>query len=212
MTIHVIQAKVDHLWTIIRNRETPPNVFRSYARRLMRVIAEEGLSYVNPIPVTITTPVGPEHVYKGIQNDLSSIVVVSIIRAGDSLLDVIMELVPECSVGKILIQRDEVTAEPKLFYSKLPSSLEGKSIILVDPMLATGGSAIVAIKILLEKPGVQQKNVVFLNVVACPEGLANIHKHYPDVTIVTGSIDNNLNEKKYICPGLGDFGDRYYDT
>jgi len=210
MPVHVIQARVTHLWTKIRDRETPPHIFRLYARRLMRVIAEEGLSYINPVPVTVRTPV-EECTYDGIVNDLPSIVVVSIIRAGDSLLDVVMELVPECAVGKILIQRNEETAEAELFYSKLPP-LADKNIILVDPMLATGGSAIVAIRILLEKPGVTQKNITFLNVVSCPEGLKSISDAYPEVTIITGSIDSGLNAKKWICPGLGDFGDRYFDS
>jgi len=179
----------------------------------MRVIGEEGLSYVNPRAVSVTTPVGPENVFRGIESDASSpIVIVSIIRAGDSLLDVMMELIPESAVGKILIQRDEETAEPKLFYSKLPPSLVGKTILLVDPMLATGGSAVVAIQILLEKPGVEQKNIFFLNVVSCPEGLKKLQDTFPDITIVTGCIDDGLNEKSYIVPGLGDFGDRYFST
>lgn len=211
MPVHVVKAKVDHLWTKVRDRNTPPHEFRAYARRLMCVIGEEGIGYLNPQVVNVTTPVGSEHVFTGIESDVSSVVLVSIIRAGDSLLDVMMELIPESTVGKILIQRDEETAEPKLFYSKLPP-LGGKSIMLVDPMLATGGSAVEAIKIVLEQPGVQQKNIVFLNVVSCPEGLQKIQDTYPDVTIVTGSIDSGLNEKRYIVPGLGDFGDRFFGT
>ena len=198
------------MWTIIRDKNTLPDQFRLYARRLMRVIAEEGLSYINPVETIVQTPVD-ECTFQGIRNDLHNIVVVSIIRAGDSLLDVVMELVPECAVGKILIQRNEATAEAELFYSKLPP-LANKNIMLVDPMLATGGSAIVAIRILLEKPDVTQKNITFLNVVSCPEGLKNITDAYPEVTVITGCIDERLNERKYICPGLGDFGDRYFDT
>jgi uracil phosphoribosyltransferase len=178
----------------------------------MRVISEEGLSYVKPVEVTVTTPVGPDVVFRGIETaDLSSVTVVSIIRAGDSLLDVVMELLPECSVGKILIQRDEETAEPKLFYSKLPPSMENRCVLLVDPMLATGGSAAVAVRILLEQ-GVAQKDIIFLNVVSCPEGLKLLQDLYPEIVIVTGCIDEGLNERKYIIPGLGDFGDRYFST
>ena len=211
MPVHVVQARVAHLWTKVRDHKTSPQAFRGYARRLMRVIGEEDISYVRPMAVTVTTPVGPDVVFSGIENELEKVVVVSIIRAGDSLLDVMMELIPECSVGKILIQRDEETAEPKLFYSKLPSSLEGQSVLLVDPMLATGGSAVVAIKILIEH-GVQQRDIVFLNVVSCPEGLKKMQDAYPEVTIVTGCIDTELNERKYIVPGLGDFGDRFFGT
>ena len=128
------------------------------------------------------------------------------------MLDVFMELVPESTVGKILIQRNEESAakEPILFYSKLPS-LVGKNVVLVDPMLATGGSAKVAVQVLIDKGALESK-ITFLNVVSCPLGLTSLLEAYPAITVVTGSIDYGLNSNKYIVPGLGDFGDRYFGT
>jgi uracil phosphoribosyltransferase len=113
-------------------------------------------------------------------------------------------------VGKILIQRDESTAEPVLFYSKLPP-LGKKTVVLLDPMLATGGSAICAVQVLIDK-GAAEEDIVFLNVLCCPEGLAALFKAYPKIRMVTASVDEKLNEKKYIIPGLGDYGDRFFGT
>eukprot|EP01035_Chromulina_nebulosa_P017301 gene17301-22838_t len=156
----------------------------------MTIISEEGLS-INQQDITITTPTNIE--VNGSTIDISNVVAISIIRAGDSLLDSFTTIVPEALVGKILIQRNESTAEPMLYYSKFPN-LINKKIYLLDPMLATGGSAIAAIKELISN------------------GLENIFKEFPDITIVTGCIDEGLNEKKYIIPGLGDYGDRFYGT
>ena len=121
-----------------------------------------------------------------------------------------MSIAPEATVGKILIQRDEETAKPVLFYSKLPP-LANKNIALLDPMLATGGSANAAIKVLIDK-GAEEHRITFLNVLSCPEGIKAIQSEFPKVTIVTGEIDIGLNEKSYIVPGLGDYGDRFYGT
>jgi len=176
----------------------------------MTVIVEEGLALMQPRSVCVSTPV-PECTYNGTEIvDTSSIVAVSIIRAGDALLDVFMDICPDCVAGKILIQRNEETATAQLYYSRLPSLVD-KHVVLCDPMLATGGSAIVAIRVLIEK-GVQPHQITFLNVVACPEGLANIMEAFPDLTIVTGCVDQGLNSTKYIVPGLGDYGDRFFGT
>jgi uracil phosphoribosyltransferase len=170
--------------------------------------SEEGLSYVDPQPIQITTPTG--NVVQGEVVDASGIVAVSIIRAGDSLLDCFMKIAPEAAVGKILIQRDEETKQPVLFYSKLPV-LVGKSVVLLDPMLATGGSAKAAIEVLLDK-GAEESRITFITVVSCPEGLKAILAAYPKIKIVTGEIDAGLDAKAYIVPGLGDYGDRFYGT
>jgi len=157
----------------------------------MAIISEEGLSQVAPTTKMVTTPTGCS--WEGVEVDYSSIVVVSIIRAGDSMLDVFLQIAPEVTVGKILIQRDEATAQPVLFYGKLPSLLN-KNIVLLDPMLATGGSAICALKVLIEN-GADENRIYFFNVVSCPEGIASMHASHPAVTIVTGAIDTGLNEK-----------------
>jgi uracil phosphoribosyltransferase len=117
------------------------------------------------------------------------------------------------NAGKILIQRDESTSEklPNLFYSKLPSDIATRNVLICDPMLGTGGSVKMAISV-LQKAGVSPSRIIFLNLLSCPEGIKAVHEDYPDVTIVTGTIDEALNEHKYITPGLGDLGDRYYGT
>ena len=158
---------------------------------------------------TISTPV-PGYTCVGSVVDQTNIVAISIIRAADSMLDTFMSVVPEASVGKILIQRDEETAEPKLFYSKLPS-LVGKRVILLDPMLATGGSAKCAIEVLLQN-GATIDKIMFVSVLGCPEGAAYLQNAFPDLTIFTGKLDGGLTSKKYIWPGLGDFGDRFFGT
>ena len=155
------------------------------------IYSEEGLSYGNPEKVTITTPTGA--MVEGDHVDCSEVVAVSIIRAGDSLLECFMNIAPEAQVGKILIQRNEETKQPQLFYSKLPR-LTSKNVMLLDPMLATGGSAKAAIQVLLDN-GASENKIVFLSVVSCPEGLAAIHSAYPAVQIVTGTVDEGLNEK-----------------
>lgn len=147
---------------------------------------------MNPQKVTIQTPTGPE-LLEGERIDTHAIVAVSIIRAGDSLVDCFIKVAPAASIGKILIQRDEETRQPVLFYSKLPSLID-KQVVLCDPMLATGGSAKAAIGVLLDN-GAFEGNILFLNVVSCPEGIEAILSMYPKVRIVTGEIDNGLNEK-----------------
>ena len=166
---------LNHLFTVIRNKETKREHFVRYSRRLMSIICEEGLACVNPIPITIQTPTNIE--YSGSYIDHNSIVVISIIRAGDSMLDTFLEICPEATVGKILIQRNEETALPMLYYSKLPP-LEGKTIIVLDPMVATGGSAICAIQVLIDK-GASIQNIFFFNVVSCPEGLQALTSSFP---------------------------------
>ena len=157
--------------------------------------SEEALAYANPVQCAVTTPTGA--IYNGFEINVSNIVVISIIRAGDSMLDAFMRTVPEATVGKILIQRDEETALPKLFYSKVPR-LEGKFVVILDPMLATGGSAKYAIDVCVEK-GADISRTIFANVVASPQGIDFLRTNFPDLTIVTGGIDEGLNEKVCIA-------------
>jgi uracil phosphoribosyltransferase len=201
---------ITHLLTVLRDQRTDKVKFVAYADRLMSVLCEEGFSYVTPCvsSVDVSTPTGLT--VTGAAVNTSNVVAVSIIRAGDSLLGNLLRICPDVSVGKILIQRDEETALPKLFYSKLPS-LKNKCVVLVDPMLATAGSANEAIRVLLAN-GAEEGNIYFLNVICCPEGIANLHAAYPNVTIVSAAMDSGLNERAFIVPGLGDYGDRYYGT
>lgn len=136
---------------------------------------------------------------------------VSIMRAGESMEQGLRDCCRSVRIGKILIQRDEETAQPKLFYDKLPADIKDRYVFLLDPMLATGGSAMMAVDVILSR-GVAQNRILFLNLIASPEGIKNFKEKYPEVIIVTGVIDQGLDEKSYIVPGLGDFGDRYYCT
>lgn len=208
MPVFHLQARVDHLYMKIRDKDTSCQDFRHFGKRLMTVICEEAIGYLAN-EATIATPVDSFTVTGPVVNQ-SNIVAVSIIRAADSMMESFMTVVPEASVGKILIQRDEETAEPKLFYSKLPK-LEGKQIILLDPMLATGGSAKCAVEVLL-KAGASEDQIMFINVLGCPEGIQMLSTAHPRMTIFAGKVDGGLTEKKYIYPGLGDYGDRFFGT
>ncbi|GMH84397.1 hypothetical protein TL16_g09912, partial [Triparma laevis f. inornata] len=201
-----------NLFTRVRDQTTPPAAFEFYAKRLMTILAEETIADL-PLATSKTTVFTPCAEFKGEEVDVDKICAVSIVRAGDSLLGCVRALLPGVSVGKILIQRDETVPEKpaKLFYCKLPKGIEDKQVILCDPMLATGGSAAKAIESLIAV-GVPVSSIIFSNVVCCPEGLKYLGGLYPEVKIVTASIDEGLNEEKYIVPGLGDYGDRFFNT
>lgn len=167
---------------------------------------EEGLNQLPVEPVTVTTPT--EESFNGVKF-LGKICGVSIIRAGESMEQGLRDCCRSVRLGKILIQRDEETALPKLFYEKLPTDIKDRYVFLLDPMLATGGSAIMATDVLLSR-GVKPERIFFLNLVSNPEGIANYHGKFPDIKIITGAIDKGLDAQKYVVPGCGDFGDRYY--
>ena len=179
----------------------------------MTLLAEETVAELDGATsdVTVDTPCAK---FRGPLVDVGAICCVSIVRAGDGLLERFRSILPGVSAGKILIQRDESSAgkEAKLFYSKLPADIRGKAaVVLCDPMLATGGSAIKAIES-LETAGVDPSSITFSNVVSCPEGISNLSRAYPDVKIVTACVDEGLNDQRYIVPGLGDYGDRFFNT
>ncbi|KAF4652830.1 hypothetical protein FOL46_009484 [Perkinsus olseni] len=136
------------------------------------------------------------------------------VRAGESMEGPVLKIFPEARIGKILIQRDEETATPHLYYIKLPSCKSFPHVLLLDPMLATGGSCMMAIKSLLDSTDcdINEEDIIFLNLISCPEGIENLTAAYPKVRIVSGCLDRCLNERSYILPGLGDFGDRYFGT
>lgn len=137
---------------------------------------------------------------------------VTIIRSGDAMVQETMNLVPGITIGKMLIQRDEHSKDKHsvFMYNKLPEDIKNKQrVFILDPMLATGGSVILCIK-KLKEAGVSEDKITFINLIACEAGLANLHDKYPQVRVITAAIDPILNENKYIIPGLGDFGDRYF--
>lgn len=180
--------------------------FIFYADRLNRLLIEEALNFLPAEETVVTTPTGST--YQGTRW-VAKVCGVSILRAGESMEAALRSVLRDCRIGKVLIQRDEATAEPKLYYSKLPRDIAERKVMLLDPMLATGGSACMAIRVLLDA-GVREENILFVNVVSAPEGLNAVTTAYPRITIVTAEIDEGLNETAYILPGLGDYGDRYF--
>jgi uracil phosphoribosyltransferase len=189
----------------LRDKRTAPDHFRRAATRISVLLAAEALREVGTASTMVDTPLGPA---EG-QRIESDIVVVPVLRAGLGMLDAVLELVPAARVGHIGLQRDELTAVASRYYSKLPGSLQSSFVLMIDPMLATGGSAVAGIQ-LLREAGAARIRIVCI--VAAPEGIRTVEQHYPDVSIYTPVIDRCLNEHKYIVPGLGDFGDRLYGT
>lgn len=196
------------LLTLIRDKKTKREDFIFYADRIIRLLVEEGLNFLPTRSKIIITPTGAR--FKG-QEFIGKICAVSILRSGEAMESAVRDVCKKIRIGKILIQRDEDTAEPKLFYVKLPPNIAKRYVFLLDPMLATGGSAVTAIQALKER-GVKEGKIIFLNLISCPEGLKKVMSEFPKVRIITAAIDNRLNKKFYIIPGLGDFGDRYFGT
>lgn len=194
------------LYSIIRSKDTRRSDFVFYSDRIIRLLVERGLDQLPVEKHTIETPLNAY--YEGVKF-LGKICGVSIVRAGESMEQGLRDCCRSVRIGKILIQRDEETALPKLFYEKLPEDISDRYVFLLDPMLATGGSAILATEVLISR-GVKPERIFFLNLLTSPEGIANYHAKFPDIKIITGGIDEKLDEKKCLVPGLGDFGDRYY--
>ena len=191
--------------TALRSRATPPSLFRRLAHRLSLIVILEATRDLALARSTVETPLEPTD---GATLD-RDVVVVSVLRAGLGMLDAALELLPAASVGHIGLERDERTAEASRYYSKLPPITAKTTVLLVDPMLATGGSAVLAAG-LVTAAGATDLRLVCL--VAAPEGLAAFSAAWPDVPIYTPAVDRGLNARKFILPGLGDFGDRLYGT
>jgi uracil phosphoribosyltransferase len=189
----------------LRDARTGPPEFRQAANRISVLLAAEALRDVPSVANTVTTPLGPANgrIVRG------DVVVVPVLRAGLGMLDAVLELLPRARVGHIGLQRDEATAIASKYYSKLPSDLSSSYVLMIDPMLATGGSAVAAID-LIKAAGARMIRMICI--VAAPEGVALVERHHPEVPVYTPVVDDHLNPHKYIVPGLGDFGDRLYGT
>lgn len=197
---------VQHKLTLMREKNTPTSEFRRLLREITLLLAYE---ITRELPMTtkpIDTPI-EEMDAPAIAG--KKMAVVSILRAGNGMLDGVLELVPSARVGFVGLYRDEETLQPVQYYFKAPEGLEDRLVIAVDPMLATGNSSVAAID-LLKKAGAN--NIRFLCLLAAPEGIATMKEAHPDVHIVTASVDKKLNDKGYIVPGLGDAGDRMFGT
>ena len=189
----------------LRDRETRPSHFRRLAHRVTLILAVEATRDLPTSTTTVETPLEP---VEGAVLD-ADVVIVPVLRAGLSMLDAVLELLPYARVGHVGLQRDELTAEASTYFSKLPDDLGGSVVLLVDPMLATGGSSLAAIDLIKRAGG---RDIRLICIVAAPEGVSAIEAAHPDVRIFTPAIDRQLNARKFILPGLGDFGDRLYGT
>jgi uracil phosphoribosyltransferase len=205
MQIEVVQHPlVKHILTRLRDASTEPAQFRALARQLTLLLAVEATRDLPVREHTVQTPLETTQGHSLAQ----PIVAVPILRAGLGMLEAITELFTEVRVGYIGLERDEATAIARAYYCKLPP-IGASRVLLLDPMLATGGSAAQAVEVLL-KAGAQ--DIVHVCVVAAPEGVRLLNERFPKVRIVAASIDRGLNDRKFIVPGLGDFGDRLYGT
>jgi uracil phosphoribosyltransferase len=189
----------------LRDARTAPPAFRRAANRISVLLAAEALRDLPSSAATVTTPLGPADG----RVVLTDVVVVPVLRAGLGMLDAVLELLPTARVGHIGLQRDEATAIASRYYSKLPPDLSQSHVLMIDPMLATGGSAVAAID-LIKAAGATAISMICI--VSAPEGVALLERAHPDVAVYTPVVDKELNAHKFIIPGLGDFGDRLYGT
>ena len=197
---------IKHKLTMIRDKHTGTNEFRAIVEEIAMMIGYEALKDLELDEIEIETP---------LEKAMCPVIagkkpaIVPILRAGLGMVGGLLKLMPAAKVGHIGMYRDEETFEPHEYFCKLPSPIEQRRIYVVDPMLATGGSAVDAIKLIKQRGG---KDISFLCVIAAPEGVERLHKEHPDVKIFVGNLDRELNEHAYICPGLGDAGDRIFGT
>lgn len=196
---------IQHKMAKIRDKNTGTKDFRESVSEISGLITYEITRDLETVPKEIETPITPM-----IANVLKrQVVIVPILRAGLGMVEGIQTIIPTAKIGHIGLYRDEETLEPKVYYAKFPEGIENSVVILVDPMLATAGSASKAIDILKER---KVKDIRYVGLVGCPEGVARLKKDHPDVPIYLAALDSHLNEQGYIVPGLGDCGDRLFGT
>ena len=197
---------VQHKLTIMRDKETPTAVFRQLLREISQLLAYE---VTREMPMTTKRIETPMTEMEAPTLSGRKLALVSILRAGNGLLDGVLELIPSARVGFVGLYRDEETLQPVQYYFKVPQQLDERLVIAVDPMLATGNSSVAAIDLLKEAGAT---NLRFLCLLAAPEGIARMKEAHPDVPIVTAAVDDRLNDIGYIVPGLGGAGDRMFGT
>lgn len=194
---------VQHSLTRLRDRRTDPQEFRRLLREVAALMLYEATRSFAVRPVKVKTPLG---LARGFQLK-REVVLVPVLRAGLGMLDSMLQLLPHARVGFIGLKREETTLRAMFYHKSLPPDLRGLEVILIDPMLATGGSAVAAMDLLAE---LSVRQVRLVNLVAAPEGIRRVRAHYPHLPIYTAAVDRKLNEKGYILPGLGDAGDRLF--
>jgi uracil phosphoribosyltransferase len=205
--LHVLAHPLaHHVITHLRDKTTKPATFRTLCYQISLLLAIEATRDLATEEHPIETPLEPT---VGRVLAREPLVVVPILRAGLGMVQPFLDVFPDVSVGYIGLERDHTTAIARSYYCKLPPLTGGTRVLLVDPMLATGGSAVQAVKALRDHSAV---HVTLLSIVSAPEGVAEVHRHFPSLPIYTAALDRELNARKYILPGLGDFGDRLYGT
>lgn len=197
---------VQHKISMMRNKNTGTNEFRKLAEEVAVLMGYEAF---RDLPVEMVDLETPLEKCQAPMITGKKLAVVPILRAGLGMVSGILTLVPSAKVGHIGLFRDHITHEPQEYYCKLPSPIEERTIAVLDPMLATGGSAVAAVDFIKARGG---RNIKFLCIIAAPEGIERLHRTHPDVQIYCGCLDRCLNEDAYICPGLGDAGDRIFGT
>jgi len=196
---------IEHSLTVLRDKHCTTAEFRHHAGIVSKILTIEATKGLHVIPKTVQTPLAP---FKGkkLKND---VVIVPVLRSGLAMLMELQDFLPSAVVGFIGLARDEKTAQAREYYQNLPKIFASHTVLLIDPMLATGGSFIESIAMLRGKGA---KNITIICIVSAPEGIQRLANAYPDLHIYTAAIDKKLNERKFIVPGLGDFGDRYFGT
>jgi uracil phosphoribosyltransferase len=205
--VHLIDHPlVQHKLTLMRRKDASTNTFRTLLNELSSLMAYEVTRDMPLQDVEVETPL---ETMTGKTIDGKKLVFVSILRAGNGILEGMLSVVPGARVGHVGLYRDPETLQPVEYYFKMPQEMEARDIVIVDPMLATGNSAIAAVDRLKK---LNPKSIKFVCLLTCPEGIAALQKSHPDVAIYTAAIDRQLNEHGYILPGLGDAGDRIFGT
>lgn len=205
MAVQIDHPFVQHKLALIRDVETGHKRFRELAKEITQFICYEALKNIRTREVIVETPLAPASC-RTIDTDL---VVIPILRAGVGMLDGILDLLPTARVGFVGLYRDEDTKKPVTYYERFPPQIKGGTCIVIDPMLATGGSTVAALDLLKEQGAA---DIIVICIVTCPEGIAAVETAHPDVPVFAAAIDDGLDERSYIVPGLGDAGDRLFGT
>ena len=205
--VHVLNHPlIDHKLAVLRSKDTPVKEFRELGSEIAGLMCYEATRNLPTTEVDVETPICSTKCRMLAGKKLA---IVPILRAGLGMVDSMVDMIPSAKIGHIGLYRDPETHEPVEYYCKLPDDIGNRQVFVVDPMLATGGSAVAAIDF-LKKHGC--KNIIMMNIIGCPEGIARVQEAHPDVDIYLAACDEKLNDHAYIVPGLGDAGDRIFGT
>ena len=205
--VHVLEHPlIQHKLSVLRNKNTSVKEFRELVNEISGLMCYEATRNLPTEDVEVETPVAVAHCKQLAGKKLA---IVPILRAGLGMVDAMVDLIPSAKIGHVGLYRDPETHEPVEYYCKLPEDIENRQVFVVDPMLATGGSAVAAINF-LKKHGC--KNIIMMNIIGCPEGIRRVQQEHPDVEMYLAACDEKLNDHAYIIPGLGDAGDRIFGT